>query len=277
MMSKEYFKANREAWDAKTQVHVKSELYDVESFKKGRTTLREADLAEIGSLLKGRSVLHLQCHFGLDSLSIEREGASVTAVDFSREAIDTAEKLKEELNLKTRFICCNVYDLPQYLDEQFDIVFTTYGTIGWLPDLESWSKLVHRYLKPGGILYLAEFHPFLWTMTDDFQSFGHYPYFFEKKPFVEDEEGTYTDRSAPLKTRTYSWNHHFGEVLGTLLERGLNLKSFNEYPYSPWDCFPDLEEIGYQRWVFKKWKNKIPYFYTILMKKEGEHLENKRD
>ena len=263
-----FFEANRQAWNQKTLVHLNTEMYELEAFKQGKSSLREVDLEWVGNFVKGKKVLHLQCHFGMDSLSLERLGAEVTAVDLSNEAIFQAEKLRDELGLKTRFICCNVYDLPQHLVETFDLVFSTYGTIGWLPDLPRWSSIIEHYLKPGGRFYLAEFHPFIWTMTDDFSQFGHYNYFFEKEPIVEDQEGTYADRSAPIRTRLYSWNHHFGEILGCLINQGLILSRFEEFDYSPWACFPDLEAVGDQKFVFKKWGHKIPYFYALEMKKQ---------
>jgi ubiquinone/menaquinone biosynthesis C-methylase UbiE len=111
--------------------------------------------------------LHLQCHFGQDTLSMSRMGAQTTGVDLSDKAIDAARKLNQEINQQATFICCNIYDLPQHLDQQFDIVFTSYGTIGWLPDLNQWAALIARYLKPGGKFVFAEFHPVVWMFDND--------------------------------------------------------------------------------------------------------------
>jgi len=127
---------NRRAWDLRTRVHLKSEFYDVASFKQGRNSLRPIELEELGDVC-GHSLLHLQCHFGMDTLSWARLGARVTGTDFSEEAITAARSLATEVGLEAHFICANPYDLPEVLDEEFDIVVTTYGVISWLPDLST--------------------------------------------------------------------------------------------------------------------------------------------
>jgi len=263
-----YYQANREAWNQKTTVHLNTDMYGLNEFKEGNLSLCDVERQWAESRIRGKKVLHLQCHFGLDSLSLERLGAEVTAIDLSDEAIRQACSIRDELGLNTKFICCNIYDLPEHLDEEFDFIYSTYGTIGWLPDLKQWSAIVHRFLKKGGELYLAEFHPMIWTMDDSFQRFGHYSYFHCADPIVEDQKGTYADREAPIVTRLYSWNHHFGEVLGVLLEQGLILKRFHEFDYSPYECFPDMECVGPDQYVMSPWGRKLPYFYLLEMKKQ---------
>ncbi len=130
----DYIKINKQTWNNKTEVHVASDFYDNDNFLKGKSTLNSIELNLLGDL-KDKKILHLQCHFGQDSLSLSRMGAKVTGVDLSNKAIEKAEELNQLLNLNAKFICCNIYDLPNYLNEKFDIVFTSYGTIGWLPDL----------------------------------------------------------------------------------------------------------------------------------------------
>ena len=142
---------------------------------KGKSSLKFIEVEELGDV-KGKSMLHLQCHFGQDSLSWARMGAKVTGVDFSDQAISTANLLRDELKLDAKFICSNVYDLQSKLDQKFDIVFTSYGTIGWLPDLSKWGKLISHYLKPGGTFHIVEFHTFVWMFDDDFTEFK-YSYF----------------------------------------------------------------------------------------------------
>lgn len=267
MSAEQMFEANRKAWNTKTGVHVQSKMYEIDAFKQGKSTLREVDLQWLGTRLKGKKVLHLQCHFGLDSFSLERLGANVTAMDLSDKAIKKAREMGSELGMQTEFICCNIYDLKNQLNDTFDWVFTSYGTIGWLPDLTEWSRIIDHFLKPGGHFFMAEFHPFIWTLDENYASFGEFSYFFQREPFVEDVCGTYTDRNAPIRTHEYSWNHHLGEVLGNLLDRNLVLERFEEFNYSPWPCFPDLEKVGEERWVFKKWGHKVPYFYALIMSK----------
>ena len=152
----DYFNINKSLWNGKTAIHVKSDFYDVESFKKGKSSLNFIELEALGDV-KGKSILHLQCHFGLDTLSWARLGANVTGVDFSDKAIDYARSLNSELGLNAKFILSNVYDLKNNLDEKFDIVFTSYGTIGRLPDLNRWADVVSHFLKPGGTFFMVEF------------------------------------------------------------------------------------------------------------------------
>ncbi|HEY0750247.1 MAG TPA: class I SAM-dependent methyltransferase, partial [Chitinophagaceae bacterium] len=205
--------------------------------------------------------LHLQCHFGMDSLSLARMGAEVTGVDLSDEAISEARHLNEQLGLNAKFICCNVYDLPKHLDEKFDIVFTTYGVIGWLPDLETWAQLINRYLKPGGSFYMAEFHPVVWMFDDDFT---HIKYYYQNRELIEtDSTGTYTNRDAPIAAKEYSWNHSLSEVINSLLSAGLELEFLNEYSYSPYPCFNKVVQGADGNWRIEGLEDKIPMVYSI--------------
>ena len=126
--------------------------------------------------LDGVRVLHLQCHFGMDTLSWARLGASVTGVDYSEQAIRAAGELAAECGLEGRFICCNLYDLPAHLDGQFDIVYTSYGVLCWLPDLREWARIAASYVKPGGFFYIAEFHPFAYVFDDEADHEEHSPF-----------------------------------------------------------------------------------------------------
>ena len=260
----DYFKSNKEIWNQRTLVHKDSAFYDLEGFKKGDAALRSIELSEMGDV-KGKSLLHLQCHFGMDSLDWARRGAKVTGMDLSDEAIRAATELNLELGLDARFICCNVYDLPAQLNEQFDIVFTSYGVIGWLPDLNKWAAVVANHLKPGGIFYMAEFHPFVWTFDDDFT---HIKYYYENREvIVIENQGTYTDRAADIQGKEYSWNHSLSEVLNALLNAGLELEFFNEHMYSPYSCFRNMVESVPGQWQIKGMEGKIPMVYSLRMKK----------
>ena len=135
--NKKYFEVNKATWNEKVKVHSKSEMYDLEAFKKGKTSLMKYEVDALGDV-KGKSLLHLQCHFGQDTLSWSRLGAKCVGVDLSNEGIKLAQQLNEELNLDAEFVCCNVLDTSDYIKDKFDIVFTSYGTIGWLPDLKPW-------------------------------------------------------------------------------------------------------------------------------------------
>lgn len=263
-MYQEYFEANRLHWNRRTAVHKDSAFYDVPAFLAGKSSLNNLELRELGDL-RGKSVLHLQCHFGMDSLSMARAGAKVTGVDLSDDAIAEARRLNEELGLDARFVCCNVYDLEAHLDERFDLVFTSYGVIGWLPELEPWARIVDRFLKPGGQFYMAEFHPVVWMLDEDFSGVKYY--YHNQELIVMDSAGTYTEDSPVIEGKEYSWNHSLSEVLNALLSRGLQLRFLNEYSYSPYACFRNLVQGPDGNWRVKGLEDKLPMVYSVLFGK----------
>ncbi len=274
-----YFEANKQSWNKRTSVHKDSAFYDLASFKNRKSSLNKIELEELGDV-KGKTLLHLQCHFGMDTMSWAREGAIVTGVDFSDEAIKLAQELSTELNIPAHFICANVYDLlkslkvsPTGVPEQgegkehsllegvFDIVFTSYGTIGWLPDLDAWAGIVAHFLKPGGTFYIADFHPALWMMDDNFE---HIKYnYFNTEVITEEISGTYSDRDAPIKSIEHGWNHPFSEIISSLLKHNLQIQLFNEFPYSPYNCFNNLEQGADGMWRIKGMDEKMPMMYSI--------------
>lgn len=255
-----YFDANRLSWNKRTGVHKDSAFYDLEGFKKGSSSLTTIELIELGDV-KGKSLLHLQCHFGMDTISWEREGAIVTGVDLSDEAIRLANEIKNDINSSAEFICCNVYDLKKQLDKKFDIVFTSYGTIGWLPNLDTWADIVSHYLKPGGIFYIADFHPSLWMMDDNFEKIKYS--YFNTEVITEEISGTYSNRDAPIKSVEHGWNHPFSEIFNALIKYGLQVEQFNEFPFSPYNCFNNLEKGTDGMWRIKGMNEKMPMMYSI--------------
>lgn len=261
-----YFEANKQGWNKRTAVHKTSSFYDVDSFEKGATTLNKMELEDLRNV-KGKQLLHLQCHFGMDTLSWASEGAIVTGIDFSENAIATAKELSNELHIPAEFICCNVYDTPQHIQHQYDIVFTSYGVIGWLPDLNKWAEIIFSALKPGGIFYLAEFHPFVWIWDDDFK---YIQYHYHNHEIIKTEQsGTYANRDANIQYEEYSWNHSISEVLNALIQQGLTIQHFNEYNYSYYNCFKNTikGEDGYYR--IQGMENKIPMMYSVKAIKPG--------
>lgn len=265
MNNHDYLAKNKAAWNERTKYHVDSEFYNTPAFIAGATSLRQPELDLLGEI-KGKSILHLQCHFGQDTLSLARMGAISTGIDLSDAAISKAQQLNEQLGLDAQFICSDVYALPEHLNEQFDIVFTSYGTIGWLPDLNRWADIVYRYLKPGGKFVFVEFHPLVWIFDSKF-SYIQYPYF-NTETIIETNEGTYADREAPIKFEEVSWNHSLDEVIGSLLTKGLQLSSFKEYDYSPYNCFENMEQVGEHQYVIKSIGNKIPMLYSLTANKK---------
>jgi len=266
-MPDDYIAKNRDAWNKRTTQHVGSEFYNMKSFVSGESSLQEIELKLLGNI-EGKSILHLQCHFGQDSLSMARMGAAVTGADLSDEAIRKAIEINEQLDLKAKFICCDIYDLPQYLDQTFDIVFTSYGTIGWLPDLSRWAALIERYLKPGGKFIFAEFHPVVWMFDYDFDKVAYN--YFKDEPIIEQTTGTYTDRNAPIEYEEVSWNHSLGEVFGSLLEHGMEIIHFEEFDYSPYDVFKHTYEFAPGKFRISHLDNKIPMVYTLVATKKQQ-------
>jgi len=265
MKTNDYIEINKKTWNNKTEVHVTSDFYDNESFLNGKSTLKDIELQLLGDIT-GKKILHLQCHFGQDTLSFARMGAKATGVDLSDKAIEKAREFNTQLGLETQFICCDLYDLPNHLNEQFDIVFTSYGTIGWLPDLDKWAKVVSQFLKPNGKFVFAEFHPVVWMFDNDFKEV-FYSYF-NVEPIVEEETGTYADKNAPIETKTITWNHPTSEVLNALIQNGLELNSFNEYNYSPYNCFNETEEFESGKFRIKHLENKIPMVFSLVATKK---------
>ena len=260
----DYIKINKESWNKRTEKHFDSEFYDNEGFVKSPNSLNSIEL-ELLPDLKGKKVLHLQCHFGQDSISLSKLGADVTAIDFSENAIMKANKLNEMTDSDVRFICADVYSLPKVLKEEFDVVFSSYGTIGWLPSIEKWAGIVRSYLKPGGIFVFAEFHPVVWMYDNDFKDVI-YNYF--KEGEIVEEETTYADDEKLESFNSVTWNHSLSSVINSLINQNLNLLVFNEFDYSPYDCFSGTEEFEKGKFRIKKFENKIPIVYALKMQKQ---------
>ncbi len=267
-VDKDYLNINKESWNNKVDIHLKSDFYNLEGFLKGESSLNSIELDLLGDV-KGKSILHLQCHFGQDSISLERIGANVIGVDLSDKAIDEAKKLAKKTGVNTTFICCDVYDLPNHLDKQFDIVFTSYGTIGWLPDLDKWGKLISNFLKPDGKFVFAEFHPVVWMFDDDFEKIKYC--YFNSGPIIETETGTYADRNVEITQEYICWNHSISDVLNSLIKHNLEIKIFNEFDYSPYNCFNKTIEVKPKKYRIETLENKIPMVYAIKAEKKRDN------
>lgn len=259
--SNNYLDLNKEAWNQKTLHHIQSDFYDQASFKAGRNSLNEIELNLLGDV-SNKKILHLQCHFGQDSISLARMGALVTGVDLSDEAIKEGKLLSEELNVPVTFVNTDVYSADEEVDaNSFDLVFSTYGTITWLPDLIKWAQIISKVLKPGGELLLVEFHPFIWTFDDNMEKIAYH--YFNQEEIREITVGTYTDRNADLRTETVAWNHSLDEVIGALLANGFEIIHFKEYDYSPYPCFSNVKEIAPGKFQFNHIDKRIPMVYSL--------------
>lgn len=260
----DYIKINKESWNNRTAYHIASEFYAMPSFLAGKTSLNPIELDLLGDV-RGKKILHLQCHFGQDSISLSRLGAEVLGIDLSDKAIQTAQNLANQTQADAQFICCNLYDLPKHLDEEFDIVFTSYGTIGWLPDLNKWAQIISKFLKTNGKFVFVEFHPVVWMYDDNFEKIAYN--YFNTGPIVETESGTYADRSADIHPEYVCWNHSLSEVFTNLIQNGLHISSFEEYDYSPYNCFNHIIEFESNKFRIKHLDNKIPMVYAIVADK----------
>ena len=256
-----YLKINKKAWDAKTKAHVKSSFYDVPAFVAGKSTLNDIELKALGDV-RAQSLLHLQCHFGMDTMSWAKLGADVTGVDLSSVAIDEAKVLSQECNIPAKFVCDDVMNYMQQVRE-FDVVFTSYGAICWLPDIKAWAHGIARQLKHGGTFFMAEFHPV-------YDLIAGYPYFHQAEPDVE-EEAVYTENKSEEKQTIAVWSHPLGGVLNALLEAGLTIQNFEEFDYSPYDCFDGMEERVKGRYYVKHNGHDVPLVYALkATKKQSE-------
>jgi SAM-dependent methyltransferase len=266
--SKKHFEANLKRWNELVGIHAKSREYDLEGFKAGRSSLHYIELEALGDV-SGRSLLHLQCHFGLDTLSWARLGARVTGVDFSEKAIELARALSRELGIPAEFVCSNVYDLPRVLGGTYDIVFTSYGVLCWLDDLRRWGEIVASYLKEGGTFFIADFHPFSWVFDDEEKEELKIRYgYFASEPERFEGEGTYADLEAVVENVvTYEWQHTFSDILNALAEAGLRMEEVKEYPYSVYKQLPMMEEYGDGYYRFASDDHDIPLMYSIKARK----------
>jgi 2-polyprenyl-3-methyl-5-hydroxy-6-metoxy-1,4-benzoquinol methylase len=225
MDEKQQMLRNQQAWDAQTGAHVESEFYDVASFKAGKNSLRPFEQEALGDV-SGRSLLHLLCHFGLDTLSWARLGANVTGVDFSAESIAAATALAQELEIDARFLQANVYELPGELDGAFDIVVMTYGTLMWLPDLDEWARAAARCLRPGGTLFVADFHPIAALFDDQLALSKSY---FRTGPGEREVKQTYAGEMEHAHVQT-TWPWTVAKLVTALGRAGLRVTQLDELP-----------------------------------------------
>lgn len=264
---RDYVETNRSLWNGWTPIHERSAFYDVAGFLAGADTLKEVEVAELGSV-EGKSLLHLQCHFGMDTLSWARRGARVTGVDLSDAAVELARSLAHDTGIDARFLRSDLYALPGVLAEEFDVVFTSYGVLPWLPDIRRWGETVARYLKPGGTFYLVEFHPLAEAMDEDGRTL-RYPYFHSPEPLEMEQRGSYADPESDLTHPAYFWCHTLGDVVSALASAGLRIEHLHEFPYSVYSVFPYLEEREPGRWWPRESAGSLPLMYSIRATRPG--------
>jgi SAM-dependent methyltransferase len=270
--------ANRVRWNEVTPIHARSAWYRLEEFKRGASTLDPIALAEVGEV-SGQSLLHLQCHFGLDTMSWARLGARVTGVDLADDAIDLARRLSQELDIEARFVRANLYDLPAVLGDRFDIVFSSWGVLCWLPDLPSWAGVVANHLVPGGFFYLLDGHPLL-NLFDDNQGVTELRvndrsggYFHDPQPTWWPPGGDYADPTARTVSPSYEWRHSLGEIIGALTGAGLQIDFLHEHQVIESQHLPFLEQGPDRWWRLPLGHPAIPLSFSIKATMPGSQQE----
>ena len=266
-------RSNRELWNAWTKINRASAFYDVDSFRDGRNAIRISDyeLDEVGPV-EGKTLLHLQCHFGLDTLSWARLGATVTGADFSPEGIATARNLAAELKIPATFVLANLYDLPAELDGQFDVVYTSKGVLGWLPDMAGWARVAAHFVKPGGFFYVTEIHPVAQVFENEDVAPGElklvYPYWTHREPLTFDVHGSYADTSAPTDGLVeHGWDHSLGEIVTALIDAGLQIEFLHEFDFVEWPV-DFLVQGADGRWRLPPGTaGQLPLFFSIRASK----------
>ena len=241
---------NRRFWDEATQIHARGNVYGIDDFKAGTCRLHRVEVEEVGDV-RGLSLLHLQCHFGLDTLSWARRGARVTGVDLVSSAIELARSISRETGVPGEFVCSDLYELPSVLEPkaQFDVVFTSYGVICWLPDLVPWARMIADYLRPGGFFYVADAHPTatIFPIDEDMPRVGSFkpflPYFLDPKGIAWPPEADYADGTRMHSVGPHDWHHPLGEIVSVLLDAGLVLEWLHEFPYCAWKVVAGCEVV----------------------------------
>lgn len=265
----DYIEENRKHWDELAEHHPETSHYDVEAFLHGESTLRQLEREELDPT--GQRLLHLQCHFGLDTLSwVRNEGvAHATGVDFSPTAITTARELRDQISLsqdRARFLESDIYELPAALDETFDVVCTSYGTIYWLPDLDRWAEVIATHLEPGGTFYIADGHPFVnpfhHESTGDDLQVAH-PYFNEEA-ITEEHDGSYAGWDFRLENkRSHGFSHPIGEIVTALTDAGLGIEFVHEFPWSFFQRFETMEVDNDGRWWLPGGEHDLPFTFSL--------------
>ncbi|MGW0232233.1 methyltransferase domain-containing protein [Actinopolymorpha singaporensis] len=258
---------NQALWNELAPLHAASDFYDVQSFLRGTGTLGELELAEVGDVT-GKSLLHLMCHFGLDTLSWVREGARVTGVDFSEQAIGIARDLADRTNTEAEFVVCDVLAAAEHLNDTYDVVFLSKGVLMWIGDLDAWAGTCARLLRPGGVLYVLDHHPLALALSDSGSAEGglalHGSYFGRPVPTVVVKDGSYAVADAGLAHQeSREWTHTLGEVVTALVRAGIAIEFLHEFPARAGDMpFPNLDRDGL--------RDELPAMFSVRGVRTGD-------
>ena len=238
----------------------------VNRFRAGEDLLYELIRSEIGDPTNKR-IVHLQCHIGIETLCLARRGAIVTGLDFSLPAIAGAQALAAETGVPATFVCASLYDAPAVLKEKFDIVFVSWGSLNWLPDIRRWAEVIGALLAPGGYLYLIEQHPFVTALKEiDGRLVVNYAWRTSPDhPVVTDTPTAYNEDASELTNRRmHEWDHPLSDIIGSLLGVGLRLDFLHEHEVLPWQRLP-MMVLGNDR-LFRLPESAVPGPLTFSLK-----------
>lgn len=269
----EYIEENRAHWNELAEHHPGTDFYDVETFLQGESTLRRLEREELD--VAGKRLLHLQCHFGLDTLSWIRneDVAHATGVDFAPTAIETARELRDRIGIardRARFIESDVYELSANLDDTFEVVYTSYGTIYWLPDLTRWAEVIATHLESGGTFYIVDGHPL--AAPFDYESTAadlrvSNPYF-NTEAVTEKFDGSYAGWDFGLENkRSHGFSHSFDEIVTSLADAELQIEFLHEHPWSFFQRFEAMEADDDDRWYLPDLPYELPFTFSLKARK----------
>ena len=263
----DWVETNRRSWDERVPIHVASEFYDVDGFRAGKPSVQPFEVEELGPL-GDLDLVHLQCHFGMDMLDLVRlhPGLRAVGLDFSSPAVEAAGRLAEELNLaeRARFVASDVMHASDVLEPgSFDVVYTGKGALCWLSDLPGWAAQCARLLKPGGFLYVSEFHP-IGNALDVKATGGVGDDYFRTDPWVDEYEGSYADADAVTEHNlTYCWNHTIASTLGAVMGAGLRLQFFHEFDHTLFKLTDWLVEGEDGRFDWPTPDKRLPLMFSL--------------
>jgi ubiquinone/menaquinone biosynthesis C-methylase UbiE len=254
---------NKLFWNEVAPVHYES--YDIEHLKKTGSLIDTIQLEEVGDVTN-KTLLHLQCHIGTDTLSWVYRGAHVTGVDFSSKSLKIAESLSRDLERDARFIHANIFDLPAIHNETYDIVYTSKGVLSWIRDIDEWARIIRHFLKPEGFFYIMEIHPVAYMFDDEKKEFPQikYSYFGNKKPMYFEAGGPdYSNQEYIVKHPHYEWIWSLGNIFNALIQAGMEIRFFHEYDKAIDKMLPQMEEDESGWWYMPGYEGKVPFTFTL--------------
>lgn len=266
MSTDRFIDANRSVWEEWTRTGMTPAFGKLERFRRGEEVLQGFELDEVGDV-SGKSLLHLQCHFGMDTLAWARHGASVTGVDFSEEAIDLAHQLRADVGMDAQFVRSDVYRLPEVLDERFDLVYTSFGVLAWLPELDRWARVIDHFLEPGGSFYIADYHPFALVFTET-EDIAHPT--FTQSYFRADEPMELAGEEGGQRFVIYGWPYTLGGIVSALAAVGLRIEFLHEFPFSESRHLDFLVERHDGTWTLPEGLHgNLPLLFSLRATKPG--------